>query len=191
MEVSVTCETCYFKAGASVALSVDGEFDFGDAFHNVTDQIIDEAKNLTESLVESLDEMIHWGEIKDLFTPDDFEFDEFINVDEFDVDTDFDIELPPLPAVNLLFQIDYLDLYVSLDTTISGQASISIPLYKSQSPVGITIAPGLSAGIFATMDLLLSAEAEMIIRSGFHLQLPDPVGFHIALFGKDVSEVIL
>ncbi|KAL2179582.1 uncharacterized protein P884DRAFT_194912 [Thermothelomyces heterothallicus CBS 202.75] len=190
LEVNVKCETCYFKAGASVALTIDGEFDFGDAFRNVTGQFIDEAKNLTDSLVESLDDVIHWGEIRDLFTEDDFELDEFINFDGFDVDTDFDIDLPPLPAVNLLFQIDHLDLYVALDTTISGKASLTIPLYKSQSPVGITIAPGLEAGIFATMDLLLSAEAEMIIRSGFHLQLPDPVGFHIALFGKNVSSVI-
>ncbi|KAL2167198.1 hypothetical protein VTG60DRAFT_1610 [Thermothelomyces hinnuleus] len=190
LEVNVKCETCYFKAGASVALTIDGEFDFGDAFRNVTGQFIDEAKNLTDSLVESLDDVVHWGEIKDLFNEDDFEIDEFINFDRFDVDTDFDIDLPPLPAVNLLFQIDHLDLYVALDTTISGKASLTIPLYKSQSPVGITIAPGLEAGIFATMDLLLSAEAEMIIRSGFHLQLPDPVGFHIALFGKNVSSVI-
>ncbi|KAL2163817.1 hypothetical protein VTH06DRAFT_5876 [Thermothelomyces fergusii] len=190
LQVGVTCETCYFKAGASVALTVEGEFDIGDAFRNVTGQIVDETRNLTESLVDSLDELIDWSEIKDLFTPDDFEIDEFINFDRFDVDTDFDIDLPPLPEVSLLFQIDHLDLYVSLDTTISGQATFTIPLYKSQSPVGITIVPGLEAGIFATMDLILSAEAEIIIRSGFHLQLPDPVGFHIALFSKDVSRVI-
>ncbi|KAL2194248.1 hypothetical protein P885DRAFT_43434 [Corynascus similis CBS 632.67] len=191
LSIEVACSTCYFKGGASVALTVDGDFDFGDAFLNVTGQIVDETKNLTESLVQSLDDVVDWSELRDIFTEDDFEIDEFINFDNFQVDTDFDIDLPSLPEVQLLFQIDHLDLYVELDTTISGQATLTIPLYKSQSPVGITVAPGLEAGIFATMDLILSADAEIVIRSGFHLQLEDPVGFNIALFGKNVSSLIL
>jgi hypothetical protein len=183
--------TCYFKAGATAQLTVDGDFNLGGAFANVTGQIVNEVGQLARSTLEALDNMVNWRETLDLIGPGDFELDEFVNFDVFDIDTDFDVELPDLPAVQLLFQIDSMDLYMEFDTTIAAGATLTIPLYQSQTAVGIKIAEGLEAGIFVTMDLILSVEGAITIRSGFHLLLEDPVGFNIALFGQNVSSIIL
>lgn len=191
LSVEVKCVTCYFKAGATATRTINGDFDLGNTLGNLTDQLGNEFHNMSQSARDSFKEVFDWDEFKELFTPEDFELDEFVNFDNFHIDTDFDIELPPLPEVQLLFQIDNMDLYMEVDTTIAAEATLTIPLYKSQTAVGISIAPGLEAGLFATMDLILGVEGELVIRSGFHLLIEEPVGFNIALFGQNVSSIIL
>ncbi|KAK4141509.1 uncharacterized protein C8A04DRAFT_13999 [Dichotomopilus funicola] len=190
LSIEVKCVTCYFKAGATATLTINGDFDLGNTLGNLTDQLGEEFHNMSQSARDSFKEVFDWDEFQALWTPEDFELDEFVNFDNFHIDTDFDIELPPLPEVQLLFQIDNMDLYMEMDTTIAAGATLTIPLYKSQTVVGISIAPGLEAGLFATMDLILGVEGELVIRSGFHLLIEEPVGFNIALFGQNVSSII-
>jgi hypothetical protein len=192
--IEVTCATCYFKAGATAQLTINGEFDFGERISNVTEQLGDELKNMTVSAAESIGDMLEgvWEEIKDLFDPeDDFDIDDLIDLNDFEIDTDFDIELAPLPEIQLLFQIDHLDLYMEIDTTIKASTTLTIPLYKSQTALGIALSENMEVGLFVTMDLILSAEGEITLRSGFHIVFDDPVGFNIAMFSKDVSDIIL
>ncbi|KAH6844681.1 hypothetical protein B0I37DRAFT_312366 [Chaetomium sp. MPI-CAGE-AT-0009] len=190
VSIEVKCVTCYFKAGATAQLTIGGDFDLGDTIRNVTGQVKNELGDLVQTTVDALDEALDWTELLQLIGPGDFELDEFVNFGNVSIDTDIDINFPPLPEVQLLFQIDHLDLYMEMDTTIAAGVTLTIPLYQSQTAFGITLAPGLEAGIFVTLDLILSVEGEITIRSGFHLLLDDPVGFKLALFGQNVSDII-
>ena len=194
LSIDVSCHTCYIKAGATAQLSINGTFDFGSVISNITKQLGDELKNLTKSIVDGLEDVVEsfFDEAAAAVSSDeDFNIDDVINFNDFHVDTDIDIVPPPLPEVQLLFQIDYLDLYMVLDTTLAAGATLTLPLYKSQSAVGISAGEGLEIGLFITMDLILSVEGEISLRSGFHLLLDRPMGFNIALFSDDVSSIIL
>ncbi|KAK3899384.1 hypothetical protein C8A05DRAFT_18171 [Staphylotrichum tortipilum] len=192
LNIEVICAECYFKAAATAELTIDGEFDLAGTITNVTEQFGNEIKNLTKSAYTSLKAVAKnaVSELKDIFDDDDFRIEDVIDFNLVHIDTDIDIDVPPLPAVNLLFQIDNLDLYMAIDTTIAASATLTIPLYKSQSAVGVSTGSGLEIGIFVTMDLILSVEGELTLRSGFHLLLEKPIGFKLALFSTEVSELI-
>ncbi|KAK4233903.1 hypothetical protein C8A03DRAFT_19102 [Achaetomium macrosporum] len=200
VSVEVKCSTCYFKAGATAQLNIEGSFDLGNATRNITDQLGEELKNLTETSIGAIKTIADqfWDEVQEAVDFDlstGFDFEEAFSFDNVTIDTDIDIDLPPLPAVQLLFQIDYLDLYVAIDTTIAAEATLTLPLFKTPvttpfGPLGISISEDLEIGIFVTIDLILSVEGEISLRSGFHLLLEDPVGFKIAMFSSDVSDVI-
>ncbi|KAK3302969.1 uncharacterized protein B0T15DRAFT_559532 [Chaetomium strumarium] len=200
ISVEVKCSTCYFKAGATAELNITGSFDLGNATQNITAQIGEELKNLTDTSVAAIKTIADqvWDELGDLVDGDlstKFSFEEAFSFDNVTIDTDIDIVLPPLPEVQLLFQIDYLDLYVAIDTTIAAEATLTLPLFKTPvntpfGPLGISISPDLEIGIFVTIDLILSVEGEISLRSGFHLLVEEPIGFKIAMFSSDVSDVI-
>ena len=194
LSIEVSCHTCYIKAGATAQLTINGTFDFGGVLSNITEQLGDELKNLTDTLVQSLGGVVKTfvKETADAaLHNDEFNIEDVFNFDDFHVDTDIDILPPPLPEVQLLFQIDHLDLYMVIDTTLAAGATLTLPLYKSQSAVGISAGEGLEIGLFVTMDLILSVEGAISLRSGFHLLLDRPMGFNIALFSADVSSIIL
>ena len=194
LSIEVSCHECYIKAGATAQLAINGTFDLGGVFSNITEQVGDELKNLTKTIVDGLEDVVtsfFTEVVTSVFSEDKFNVDDAINFNDFHVDTDIDILPPPLPEVQLLFQIDYLDLYMVLDTTLAAGATLTLPLYKSQSAVGISAGEGLEIGLFVTMDLILSVEGEISLRSGFHLLLDRPLGFNIDLFSDDVSSIIL
>lgn len=189
VSMEITCVTCYVKAAATAELAVNGTFDVGDMIKNVTGQIKEEFKNLTETTRSSIKAWA--GNIVDELFDGELDSDDF-SFDNFTIDKDFDIDIPPLPEVNLLFQLDHLELYMLVDTTIAAGATLTIPLYKSQTPLGLFVPNSdMEIGVFVTMDLILSVEGEIDLRTGFHLKLDDPIGFNIALFSRNVSRVIL
>ncbi|KAK3683014.1 hypothetical protein B0T22DRAFT_531038 [Podospora appendiculata] len=107
------------------------------------------------------------------------------------MDIDFNIDMLLFPAVELMFQFDAMELYMLLDITLTN-STYTLQLYKSESPIGLNIGEGLlNIGVFTTVDLILSTEAEIIIQSGFHIKLNDGVALKIALFGQNVSDIIL
>lgn len=197
LNIEVTCSTCYFKANVTAALSIQGDFDLGATLKNVTAQFGDEINNFTDSALHAVETVVQTvgknltNDIELLKNHDHIDLDDLISFDNITLDTDFHIVPPPLPEVELQFSIDFLDLYVALDFTIDAHASFTLPLYKSESALGISVPDGTEFGVFVTMDLLLSVDGELSIQSGFHLLLDKPVGFKIALFSSNVSEIIL
>lgn len=165
-----------------------GGFDVGDTILNVTKQVGEEFSNLTRSAGASIQayvqHIISEARNNELHR-DDFSFDNFT------LDTDFDIDIPPMPEVGLLFTLDHLDLMMVIEASFSASATLTIPLYISQTPVGIKVGEGLEVGIFATVDLILAVEGSIDLRTGFHLKLDDPVGFNLQMFSHNVSDIIL
>jgi hypothetical protein len=167
---------------------VNGELDVGGLITNVTEQIGDEFHNLTSSATDSV--VAYVKHIKSEIANGDLHSDDF-SFDNFHIDTDFDIDIPPMPEVGLIFTIDHLDLMMIIEASLSASATLTIPLYESQSAVGIAVGDGLKIGIFATVDLILAVDGSIDLRSGFHLKLDDPVGFNLQMFSHNVSDIIL
>lgn len=106
-------------------------------------------------------------------------------------DVDFDIDLPKLPECNLRLQFDGLELYMEIDTILSGSATYTLNLYTSQTPIGFTVGTGLLVGVVFSIDLIVSVEAEVDISSGFHILLNDGIAIDIHMFDHDVSSITL
>ncbi|KAK3319675.1 hypothetical protein B0T19DRAFT_270367 [Cercophora scortea] len=181
--VKVVCTTCYVKGKAIAQLTVVGSFDASSIVANVTSQVgddIDKVINATVHNVETYAEDF----IKNFnLSKPDFTFQ------NYPLDVDFNIDMPPFPATQLMFQFDGMELYMLLNLTLT-KATYTLPLYKSETPIGLSIGQDLEIGVVMTVDLVLTAETEIIIQSGFHIKLDDGVALKIALFGQNVSDIV-
>ncbi|KAK3690365.1 hypothetical protein B0T22DRAFT_528929 [Podospora appendiculata] len=182
--VKVVCTTCYVKGKATAQLTVVGSFNASSIIANVTSQVgedIDRVVNATAQNVETYVENI----IKNIstFSEPDFSFQ------GYSIDVDFNIDMPPFPTAQLMFQFDAMELYMLFNITLT-KATFTLPLYKSESPIGLSVGQDLDIGVVMTVDLILTAETEIIIQSGFHIKLDDGVALNIALFGQNVSDII-
>lgn len=182
----VKCAKCYIKGVVTAEATIDGSFNPRQAIDNVEAQIDEEIKNLTTTAIQAFEQ--YGKHLKDEFVNFDLTLDDF-SFDNFTIDADFDIDIPPLPDCQLRFQLDGLELYMQLAITMEG--TYTIPIFKSQSEVGIAFDDNLEIGIFLTIDLILSAESGLDLESGFHIKFNDGIALDIALFGKNVSSVNL
>ncbi|KFY69488.1 hypothetical protein V496_00208 [Pseudogymnoascus sp. VKM F-4515 (FW-2607)] len=180
--VEIICTTCYIKGTASVHFTMDEGFDFSEAVGNVTSQIRAEIGNVTETVIDyALDSAENFTLAVINHDIDGFDFPPF--------DIDFDVDVPKLPECNLKFQFDGLELYMEIDTILSGSATYTLNLYTSQTPIGVKVGKDLLVGVVFSIDLIISVEAEVDISSGFHIQLNDGIAFDIHMFDHDVSSI--
>jgi hypothetical protein len=116
------------------------------------------------------------------------------NVNDIDfppLELDFDVNVPAVPASDLKFQFDGLELYMEIDTILSGGATYTLNLYKSETAIGFAVANDLLVGVVFGIDLILSVESEIDISTGFHIQLHDGIAINIPMFDQDVSSINL
>jgi len=107
------------------------------------------------------------------------------------VEIDFDIDIPEIPECELQFQFDDMELYMQVDTILSGGATYTLNLYTSKSAIGFAVGDDLLVGVVLTVDLILSVDSEIDISSGFHIQLNDGIAINIPMFNNDVSSITL
>lgn len=105
----------------------------------------------------------------------------------------FDVDVPKIPESNMRIRFDDIDLYLELNTLLSGAATYEINLHSSISPIGIKVGPMIQIGVVAGVDLILSVEknGNIDISTGFHVKIEDGVTLNIALFDDKISEMIL
>ena len=181
--ITITCTTCYILGNVSAQLTVDGNFNASQAFHsivNVTKTTFDTIESSAINYVEAaLDELVK---------EDDFDFDDFQPPTMSNLTFDFQIQ--GVPQTVLQLQFDGLELYVELDITLDVEATHTINLFTPETPLAINV-PGLDVGVWFTMDLILAADAEIDISSGFHIKLDDGVKIDIAMFANNASGIDL
>jgi hypothetical protein len=182
MDVEIVCTTCYIKGTATAQFTVASNFNASQAFQNFTSQVKDDVNQVTSNVITYVE-----NKFEALGTA----FSHLRDVDFPTVPFQTDIQVPSIPECNLRFEFDGLELYMELDTTLSGGASYSLRLYESESPLGFSAGPDLDIGIIFTIDLLLSVEAEIDISSGFHILLKDGVAIDIPMFSKNISSITL
>lgn len=103
---------------------------------------------------------------------------------------DFNVSLPQIPEYKLHFQLDGMELYMELNAAISVEATYTLNLYTSETIFGLEVG-GQMLGVVFKVDLILSAQTEVDIAGGFHIQLEDGLAIDIALFSDDFSSMTL
>jgi hypothetical protein len=184
--VEIVCTACYVRGTATAQLTVGENFNATQAFQSFKSEVggdIEDLTNITIGGLETYFEDIA-RDISSLdFDLDDLDFPTLNN-------TNFDLAIPDIPECQLLFKFDDLELYMEFDTTFSVGATYTLNLYESETPIGISASQDLEVGIVFKVDMILSAEAEIDISSGFHIKLNDGFALNMTMFGHDVSSVI-
>lgn len=102
---------------------------------------------------------------------------------------DFNLDIGGFPDTILDVQFKDTEIYVELGITLSSGLTYSLNLYSSKQ-FGVEINSVL-VGVVASIDLILSVEAEIEIETGFHIKLDDTVGMRLALFADEASHLTL
>jgi hypothetical protein len=99
------------------------------------------------------------------------------------------LDVPPLPQYHLQLELENLDIFVELETVLSGP-TFTMNLYTSESEVGLDI-DGEELGVVVAVDLILDVDTEVEIKTGFHLKLDDSFVIDIDLLSKNISNIVL
>ena len=192
--VEIICTECYVTGMATAELHIDVADPEAHTL-KVIDEFREDVTNLTVGFVNYAIEYLrtylgeaNWMKIGGNLVEGGPQWED-LELPTFNYNMDLDI--PEIPECKLKFKFDGLELYMAMNTFIEAAVTYELPLYRSQSPIGITITDGLELGAFVTLDLILSAEGEIDISSGFHLKVNDGIVLEISLFGNNVSDITL
>lgn len=183
--MKIVCRTCYVKATATAELTMDARFNVSQAVRSLTEQVGTQFENVTDAVKELAGQYFTnvTGKLSDGIDPEDFDLPP--------LDVDFDIQVPDMPECRLKFQFDGLEIYSAIDTKLSGGVTYSLNLFSSQTALGIRLDDELSLGVVLQLDLILSADTEIDVSSGFHIQLDDGTSLSMILFGETFSDTRL
>ena len=184
--MEILCTTCYIKGTATAQFTVNGNFNVSQAFNNATSAIETEISNITTSAINYAKAFVK-NTTSSILTNG-------LSIDDFDfppLAIDFDVKVPEIPACDLSFQFDGLELYMEIDTILSGGATYSLNLFRSKTPIGFAVANDVLLGVVFSVDLILSVDSEVDISTGFHIQLHDGVAINTPMFNEDVSSITL
>ncbi|KAI0435028.1 hypothetical protein F5Y09DRAFT_337121 [Xylaria sp. FL1042] len=67
---------------------------------------------------------------------------------------------------------------IDLDLTAAGEGDFSVPLLKTESPIGVS-GPGFQIGVVFSVDLVLKITGEVETEGGFKVTIPDGSSFII------------
>ncbi|KAJ2900743.1 uncharacterized protein MKZ38_002279 [Zalerion maritima] len=188
----ISCTNCYTKGSITATLTVDGDFNATQAVSSINEEFEASILNVTEAAFDTLQNAtsLIWGEFTDSIS--DFDLSDF-DIDHVPMPTldyDFNLEnIEGIPELLLEFEFDDLELYVELATALSVGATYEMNLYTSQTAVGIKVSDELLLGIVLCMDLIIDVEAEVVISSGFHLQVDDGFKLSVGLFQQEVGNM--
>lgn len=181
----MTCTTCYVKGLVTAELGFDGDFNFTQAITNFTQDVGEEIGNITDAAIEYLEDEVP-GLFKNL--TDDFDFSD-ISFPPLNVS--LDVNLPDIPECLLRFQFDDLELYMSIDTVLSAGSAYTLNLYSTNTLIGLSVDSETFVGIIVSIDLILSADADIDISSGMHLKVDNGMALDLSLFSQSVASVTL
>lgn len=184
--VNIVCSSCYITGKVTGELSYSDDLNASQVIYqrfNETDEdfkdlisdVFTYLKNYTEKSTETV---FNQG-----FTLNDLAFPTF--------NYSFDLNISSVPEINLQFVFDELELYLLLDTALSLDATYTLNLYRSETPLGIEISPKLDLGIILSIDLILDVDGTIDVSSGFHIKLDDGLAINVALFGEAISDITL
>lgn len=178
--IEVSCNTCYIKGQASIALNIDKSFN--------TSQVLNQVEASIDNTLDSIKTYVQnvSSEITDGLLELDFDFDDIPPPD-----IDFNVDIDSFPDVELKLELDGLEIFMDMTTTLSSGVTYTLNLYSSLTPLGGAIQGIGTIGLVFSIDLILSVESEIQIANGFHIKLDDGIMIDIALFSKKVSNLAL
>ncbi|CEL01837.1 hypothetical protein ASPCAL01414 [Aspergillus calidoustus] len=185
--LTVTCTACYINGSVTGTVNITNDFNVTDAVSSLSEEVLD----MTSLVLGELSDFVTNTTDVVLDAVTDFDFDGIDLPAWPTLNLEFNLnDTEGLPDVHAQFEFTDLELYLELDVVLSAGATYTLNLFTSQSVAGIKI-PGLEAGALFKVDLVLIAEAEIDISSGFHVKLDQGLVLDFALFDEDVGGVTL
>ncbi|KAK5991692.1 hypothetical protein PT974_07725 [Cladobotryum mycophilum] len=178
--VEITCSKCYIAGKARAKLTANGSL-------NVT-KIANKAKTSIEHTFQNINAYLNnitnviGKDIKNLDAADIPHDVSKIPPPPFDFDTDLEFS-----EYTLEVEFENTEFYIELETVVSAGITYTFSIYSSKN-LGADI-DGLFFGVVFSVDLILSVENEIDIKSGFHIKLDDKMLMTIALFAKEASHL--
>jgi hypothetical protein len=102
---------------------------------------------------------------------------------------EFTMAFPDVPHPRLRAQLDRLELYMEMKTKLHAMSTYALNLYTSQTVAGIRLLEDNEIGVIFTIDLILSAEADITLSNGFHLKMDDSITIDIDMFGNEITNI--
>ncbi|KAK6439866.1 hypothetical protein LTR95_003920 [Oleoguttula sp. CCFEE 5521] len=181
----ITCVECYIKGQVTGDLLIDGNLNISQLAEQTLDEVTDGIKNITDSFVNQTEA---WAETvwTDVVT---HKFDALALPTYNETSLDLP-DLTPLPNTTIIFGFGGVELFLKIKTSLS-QLKYQLPVVpKTPVPGWGLIVLGVDLGLYFSMDLILTADAEIDITSGVHLKIGEDAALHANLFGSDVSQII-
>lgn len=171
--LEIKCQQCYVKGAADITLSFDEPFNHTEYIDNVkgevmnfTSEVLDAAQNITEAFVSG-----------------DFDLSE--------IRVDFTNVTIPDPGARLRIGLDGLEIYAHLNTKLYAGASYTQTLFHTNTEFGLSKDSDVWLGAVLFVNLILSAEAEIDLSTGFHIRLDDEVVIDMKMFEEDIAGITL
>ncbi|KAF3923948.1 hypothetical protein AA313_de0209574 [Arthrobotrys entomopaga] len=177
--VDVVCKTCYLHASMTASATVNGVFNLTQdidsvrgAVNNVTNATLSYIQKYATSLSTSFDK--NTFDLADLGLPP--------------IPVDFNIATPQLPGAYLTFEFDGFEIYLEMETVFSAGVTYAINLFSLPNPIGLQLTKDLFIGVVPSIDLILSADSEINISSGFHIKFDDGFILETGLFANNATQ---
>ncbi|KXS96630.1 hypothetical protein AC578_10448 [Pseudocercospora eumusae] len=195
--LEISCKTCYIKGLAVAELTIEGNKNISQIIDETVSGVeadVDQLVNQTEQAINKTfhDDASSWDSFGAYVNGTYHNLEDGVDLSDFlpsNLNLSFGgLALPEVPDATLSFRFEDLDLYLELETILNVSAQYTIPLYHSNTPVGLSI-PGLDLGVLFTVDLILAVDGSMDVTSGLHFKVDEHVALDIALLGDHVSGI--
>lgn len=104
---------------------------------------------------------------------------------------DFNAAIASISDITVQHQIDGMEMFLQLETSVSKGATYEINLFASKSQAPLQISDSLFLGVSAELDLIIDAQSAMDMTNGFHVQFNDGLLMEMKLFANTPPHVTL
>jgi hypothetical protein len=181
--ITITCTTCYILGNATVQLAANGNLNITQEFDTIINETKADYKEILSTALNDVEDTMEAMAKGGIFDLDNFLAPMISNIT-------FNLDAQSNPQSLLQLQFDGLELYVQLDAMLDVAASYTINLFTPETPLGLTV-PDMDVGVWFSVDLILDADAEIDMSSGFHIKFADGLQIGIPLFASDATDITL
>ncbi|KAH8901742.1 hypothetical protein GQ53DRAFT_835388 [Thozetella sp. PMI_491] len=190
-DVSITCKSCYATAKISTSLTYSDRFDATRAIEDVTNGVKPVAKSLTQNgvgFIQSSFQGMGSSMMQDIQNVAAGR----LGLELLPYPTlpfDFNLGVSSIPNITVRCQIDGLDVFAQLETSLSKGATYRINLFTSKTRSTFMVSKSLFLDLSAALDLIIDAPAALSMASGFHIKLSDGFLMESKLFATSPPQV--
>ncbi|EFW98862.1 hypothetical protein CMQ_4714 [Grosmannia clavigera kw1407] len=182
VRATVVCKTCYVKFTATAELVIPDASDASSVIISQAQSYANGVENMTAQVVEDIENSVS------NLTMATFKTD-IKNFPMPTVDLDFDFKISSIPECQVTYTFDQLEVFVQLQTNITGKASYEQTLYKSEVPLDINVGDNLELKVTVFVSLFIDVDGAVNRETGFHVKLADGLAMTVDFFGKSVSNI--
>ncbi len=191
--VTIMCKSCYATAKLTTSLTFSDRFDATKGIEDVTNGVQPITKTMTQNVVNFIQSTFQNSSTAVM--PDIQNVaDGNLGLEMLPYPTlpfDFNPAIASIQDITVQHQIDGMELYAQLETSLSKGATYEMNLFTSKSMTPLRISDSLSLGVSADVDLIIDARSAMDMTNGFHIRFNDGLLMEMKLFANTPPHVTL